>query len=61
VAESGDSIPISGRSEAGCCARAAMGHVATAPPSNDMNARRALMSQMAVKSGHGRRTTALTS
>jgi hypothetical protein len=38
-----------------------MGHVATAPPSNDMNARRALMSQMAVKSGHGRRTTALTS
>jgi hypothetical protein len=40
-----------------------MGHVATAPPSNDMNARRALMSQMVVKSGHGdvRRTTALTS
>jgi hypothetical protein len=25
---------------AGCCARAASGHVAAAPPSNDMNARR---------------------
>src|SRR5262245_55153764 len=45
AAEIGDSTPISGRTGADCCARAARGHAA-APPSSVMNWRRLVSSMV---------------